>query len=86
MKRRPLPTMANTDARVVAITEICRRLNVTTMTTTIWRHGTKTRRPLPTLYGYSGTRLRVGISEPELLAWLHQYRPDLIAVWNATRT
>lgn len=84
MQRRALRNI--NDNRIVAITEICRRLNVTTMATNNWRKGTVTRRPLPTLYGYAGSRLRVGIAEPELLAWLHQYRPDLIAVWDATRT
>lgn len=84
LQRRTLGTPA--ESRVLAITEICRRLNITTMSTHNWRRGTKTRRPLPVLYGHQGSAVRVGVDEAELMAWLHQYRPDLIAVWNATQT
>jgi hypothetical protein len=70
--------------RPVAIREMVRRLDITPMTATNWRHGSKRRKPLPTRT-IDASRRRVLIIERDLIAWLSEYRPDLVQQWQMQR-
>lgn len=67
----------------VTVRDLVRRLNVTHATIYNWRDGTHRRSPLPVQVRARGGANRVWFNEKELVAWLRQYRPDLVNQWQS---
>lgn len=76
MTRIELPTLT--------LREIARRLDITLMAISLWREGSEQREPLPVIITNRGGANRVSIVETELMKWLGEYRPDLLARWVST--
>lgn len=78
-----VPRVRASRATYVTIAQICRRLDVTSMTLMSWREGTPGRRPLPYITEERGKRHRVLIAEGDLVRYLQDYRPDLAERWTS---
>jgi hypothetical protein len=64
---------------VTTTAQICKRLDVTTLTVNNWRKGTPHREPLKFSKDQKG---RILITQPDLFKWLRDYRPDLLELWQ----